>query len=324
MDGKDFISMQEYEELKEKYEKLEKKHAKLGGRVDTILKMNDRTFKTFFDKNQKAEKFYKRFDTIMKQSDKQSKHWLLENEKKEQMLMAQSKMASMGMMIDNIAHQMKQPLNIISTASGLMELKREMDELDDEDFINYTSKIVNTTKYLSETIDNFSSFFHHKNIIEDFSLTTIIVKSKQLLESKFEGKDIRIVHELNDVVMSGVENDLIQVITNLLSNSIDALAEKEEDRLIFIKSSVLADHIEIEFGDSAGGIDEAIIKDIFKAHFSTKEKENGSGIGLHMSKMILKEKFDGEITVFNKEYSYNSKNHTGACFIIKIPKDDIE
>ena len=323
MEDNNFISKKEYDELKEKYEKLNKKHSKLESRMGAILKINDRTFKTFFDKNQKAEKFYKRFDTILKQGDKQSKHWLIENEKKDHLLMEQSKMASMGKMIDNIAHQMKQPLSIISTSSTLMELKKEMDSLSDEEFIKYTSKITDTTKYLSETIDNFSRFFHHKKLKDKFSLTTIIVKSKQLLESKFKGKGIKIVHELNDVMIIGVENDLIQVITNLLSNSIDALMDKKEQKYIFIRSSVLGEHIEIEFGDSAGGIDKKIINDIFKSHFSTKKREDGSGIGLHMSRMIIEEKFGGNINVFNKEYSYNDKSYMGACFIISIPKNDI-
>ena len=76
----------------------------------------------------------------------------------------------------------------------------------------------------------------------------------------------------------------------------------------------------LEFGDSGCGIDENIIQDIFKSHFTTKEKDKGTGIGLHMSKMIVEDKLDGKIIASNKKFKYKDKAFTGACFKITLPR----
>jgi len=313
-------TLEKYQALEDDYKKLQIKYDKLHHRFNSVIKMNDKTFKHIFNKNIKSQKLQKRFNVIIKQSDKQSKHWLVENEKKEQLLSEQSKMALMGNMIENITHQMKQPLSLITTASSSLELKKEMDMLSDEEFAKYTKKIMDASKYLSDTMDNFKNFLHPNSHKESISLTNTIVKSKQLLESKFKGKDIKIIHEVNDIEVILVENDLIQVITNILSNSIDALETIDTKRLIFISTYIDENTITVEFGDSGGGIDPNIIKNIFKPHFTTKSEDKGSGIGLFMSKNIIEEKLKGKIEVSNKEFYYKNQVYKGACFSITIPK----
>jgi len=314
------ITKKQYDELYDKYIQLEQRYKKQTKRINSIIKMNDRNFKIFFNKSVTADKIDKRIKVILKQSDKQSKHWLVENDKKDKFITKQSKMADMGEMIGNIAHQMKQPLSIILTSSTALELKKEMNILTDKEFLEFTNNINKTTQYLSETIDSFRNFFNDDRTKQELSIDNIIIRSKQLLESKFKGQNIKIIHELDDVKVFGVENDLIQVFTNLFSNSIDALAKKESDKLIFITSVVQKDNTIIEFGDSAGGIKEDIINNVFKMHFSTKSKENGSGIGLHMTRMIIENKFNGTIDVENQSTQYKNKTYTGAYFKINIPK----
>jgi len=304
-----------YEELEIKYNKLQKEHQELQDQYNSTSK----DIASFFNKDLPQDKLIKRFNTIMKQSDKQSKHLLQDNEKQEELLINQSKLASMGEMIENIIHQMKQPLSLISTASSAMEIKKEMDMLDDKELLTFTKKITNATEYLSKTIDNFGSFFYNDKNKQKFPLATVIVKSKQLLESKFKGKQIKIIHELSDIIVLGIDNDMVQVITNMLSNSVDALETVDTQRLIFIKSNQIDNSIIIEIGDSAGGIDDSIIKRIFDSHFTTKDKNQGTGIGLHMSKMIIENSYNGTIKVENKDYTYNSGVFKGACFTIKIP-----
>ena len=301
-----------YKELKLKYNKLEK-------RFNSVMKMNDRTMKNFFIKNVKAHKLNKRFNTIIKQSDRQARHLLDDNEKQEQLLIEQSKMASMGEMLENIAHQMKQPLSLITTSSGALELQKEMDMLSDEEFIQYTHKISEATKYLSDTIDNFRDFFQENKIKQKFSITSTVIKSKKLLETKFKHQDIKLIHELSDIELYGIKNEFIQVITNLLSNSIDALNQNKHEKLIFITLSISENNIIIKFLDSAGGIKDNIISKIFDAHFTTKDKENSSGIGLHMTKMIIENNFFGKITVNNNNFTYNENSYIGAEFTIILP-----
>ncbi len=301
-----------YEELKLKYDNLEK-------RFNSVMKMNDRTMKNFFIKNVKAHKLNKRFNTIIKQSDRQTKHLLNDNEKQEQLLIEQSKMASMGEMLENIAHQMKQPLSLITTSSGALELQKEMDILSDEEFIQYTHKISEATQYLSDTIDNFRDFFQENKIKQKFSITSAIIKSKKLLETKFKDQNIKLIYELSDIELYGIKNEFIQVITNMLSNSIDALKQNENEKLIFITSSISKNNIIIKFWDNAAGIENNIISKIFDAHFTTKDKENGSGIGLHMTKMIIENNFLGKITVDNHNFTYNENSYIGAEFSIILP-----
>jgi len=316
MENSDFVSKEDYEELQNRYNDLEVRHRNLH----SSLQSEDEQISTLFSKNITSTRANKRFQTIMKQSDKQSKNLLIINQKQEELLIEQSKMASMGEMLEDISHQMKQPLSLILTSSSTLELKKEMNILSDKEFLDFTNKITEATNYLSDTIDNFKNFFDTHQDQEKFSLTTIIVKSKQLLESKFKNKNIKIVHELNDILLIGIPNSLIQVITNLLSNSIDAIEKNRSDKLIFIKSSLENDKISIEFGDSGGGIDESIFKDIFHAHFTTKERKEGSGVGLHMSKIIVEKTFHGTITVSNEKFFYNDKTYTGACFKITLPR----
>ena len=115
---------QELKKLQEEYDQLQAKHNKLNSRLYAILRMNDRAMKTFFNKSLKADALNRRFYKILKQGDKQSKHWLVENDKKDELIIQQSKLAMMGEMIENITHQMKQPLSLITTASTAMEIKK--------------------------------------------------------------------------------------------------------------------------------------------------------------------------------------------------------
>lgn len=301
---------QNYNKLKQDYEALEKEYNNLKVEITTNNK------EKLFAKHISHQRSNKRLKTIMKQSDKQSKSLLKTHEDQEKILIQQSKMVSMGEMIENISHQMKQPLSLISTASSSLQLSSEMDNLDKKTLEIYTKKILEATTYLSDTIDNFKDFFREDKLKTDFSLINIIVKSKQLLEAKFKNQNIRIIHELNDIVVTGVANELIQVITNLLSNSIDAMEDKTEHKLIFITSQIKDDTIVIKVKDTGGGIDENIMKDIFKAHFTTKCEEKGTGIGLHMSKLIVNNTFKGNITVENQQFTYDDNAHSGACFII--------
>lgn len=313
------IDKKDYDELQSKYDKLERKYNKLNSRIHSMMKINDRTMKTIFNKNISIERSNKRLKVIMKQSDKDGKRLLILNENKTERLLEQSKMASMGKMIENISHQMKQPLSLIMTSATALELQKELNMLSDKDFSDFISRIVDSTEYLSETIDNFKNFFQDDKIKKELDLTEIIIKSKRLLETKFEGTNIKIVHDLDDIVFMGISNELIQVITNLLSNSIDAMENMKIDKFIFITSLFKDDKVVIEFKDTGGGIKEDIMGNIFDTHFTTKGKNKGSGIGLDMSRMIIEDTFRGSINVNNETFNHNSNIYYGACFTIVLP-----
>ena len=267
------------------------------------------------------DKLDKRLSLILKQGDSQGKHLLSVNENSEKLLIDQSKKASMGEMLENIAHQMKQPLSLILSSSSALQLQKEMDILTDDDFNRLTTKISEASMYLSNTIDNFKNFFQNEKSKKEFPLTKILEQSKQLLEAKFKNQDITIVHETNDVVIMGIENELVQVITNLFSNSIDAMENQENHKIIVVKSELdeSQKNIIIHVGDSGGGIPADILDNVFNAHFTTKDKDKGSGIGLHMSHLIITSTFKGTIKVFNQDFDHDDNSHSGAFFELIFP-----
>jgi len=196
--------MNEYDELKNKYDLLEKKFKKLNDQLNFIVKRSDKTMKTIFNENISMARSNKRMNIIMKQSDKQSKALLVANEEKSNQLKEQSKMASMGKMIENISHQMKQPLSLIMTSATAMELQKELNLLTDDEFDGFTKRITDSAEYLSETIDNFKNFFQDDKKRKELNLTQVIVQSKLLLDGKFKGSGIKIIHNLDDIIFLGV------------------------------------------------------------------------------------------------------------------------
>ena len=244
-----------------------------------------------------------------------------QKEEQEKILYQQSKMAAMGEMLGNIAHQWRQPLSSISTASTGVKLQKEMDILKDEDLIYSMDNINKSAQYLSQTIEDFRNFFNPKNNKhKESNLVDIVEKTLFLINSQFKAKDITIIKNIDDISISILENEFIQVLINILNNSRDALLEVEdsEEKLIFIESRKEDEFIILDIYDNGNGIDETIINRVFEPYFSTKYKKQGTGIGLYMSQEIIIKLLNGNILVSNKSYKYNNKWYKGACFEIKL------
>ncbi len=243
---------------------------------------------------------------------------------KDQILSRQSKMASMGEMIANIAHQWRQPLGAISSAIISMKIKYELEKFDLEskdgrsECLEFTNKKLNDIseyiQILSTTIDDFRNFFKHQKDKENFDLNDIVNKSIKLLESNFQGNNIKIINKVQHYKMSGFGNELAQVIINILNNSRDALLSDDDNTDKFIKISSKAENgfVEVNICDSGGGIKDDIIDKIFEPYFTTKHSSSGTGIGLYMSEEIITKHMNGIISVENKDL--------GASFTIRIPQ----
>lgn len=244
----------------------------------------------------------------------------LEKEQHEKILYQQSKMAAMGEMLNNIAHQWRQPLSTISTAATGIKLQKDMDILKDEDLSHAMDNINKSAQYLSQTIEDFRNFFNPKNSsFKEISLEESIEKSLALVEAQFKAKSITIVKNIEEIRLFTLENEFIQVLINILNNSRDALLENTIDnKLIIINSKVDNERVTIEILDSANGIDEEIITRVFEPYFTTKYKSQGTGIGLYMSQEIVTKLLKGRIIVSNKEFKYENKYHKGASFKIEL------
>ncbi len=168
-----------------------------------------------------------------------------EKRKNERYHFHQSKMASMGEMIGNIAHQWRQPLSSISTIASGMSLNIEMKNFEKHQAITQLKQIVGTTKYLSQTIDDFRSFYKVDRAKEDFNLSDAVNKSVSLSIATMSSSYIKFVLNLDEKLTTyGLRNEFTQSLLNLLTNAKDALVENinvEEKKvynlLIYIKKN---------------------------------------------------------------------------------------
>lgn len=255
------------------------------------------------------------FTNITKEKDQEE---LLK--KKEQMLFQQSKMASMGEMLENIAHQWRQPLSVISTAASGVQIKKEFQILNDEYLDDSLKLIVSSTQHLSKTIDDFRNFFRQDKEKVEFLLTDCIEKTLNIVSSKFVSRGIKLEKNFTDITILGFQNELVQVIMNILNNARDALESiAEDDRMIFISTHIDKDNAILIITDTAGGIKDEILEKIFEPYFTTKHQSQGTGIGLYMSREIITKHIHGTLLAENKTFIHHEKSYTGASFIISVP-----
>jgi len=233
-------------------------------------------------------------------------------------LLSTSRSAAMGEMISMIAHQWRQPLSVINTLMATVKIKQELDILDKVTLNESFSKIEETVKYLSDTIDDFRDYFKPNKVIKDVSLTEVINKSTTFLIPEMKLLDINYTQNIGtEIKIKTYQNELIQCVINILKNSIDAFSENSIDKqTISLNVEEKNTHLTLCFSDNAGGIDSQIIKKIFEPYFSTKAK-NGTGLGLYMTKTIIEEHLKGKITIKSSsdntdvliELPYNIENH---------------
>lgn len=242
-----------------------------------------------------------------------------ELKRKDDLLFQQSKMASMGEMIESIAHQWRQPLSIINTIASNINLQKEMNQLSDEKLSSSMIYIQESVNYLSSTIDDFRNFFKPGKRMKYFKITSTIEKTLKLTSSQFKSHEIEIIKNIESIEVYSLENELIQVFINILNNAKDALLEKAHKRYLFISVQQEDTHLIIKIKDNAGGIKNNINNKIFDPYFTTKHHSQGTGIGLFMSQEIITKHLRGTISVTNAEYTYKKDKCIGAEFIITLP-----
>ena len=244
----------------------------------------------------------------------------MEKQQKDEIIYQQNKIVAMGEMISNIAHQWRQPLSVISTAATGLKLQKEANILDDKQLIKSLTAINDSAQYLSNTINDFRDFLSpNNNKIKEFKISDTLKRGFNLVNTKFVSKKIEIIQDIKDFTIVSIENALLQVLINILTNAYDVLETKEDQkRLIFIKTYKKNDSYFIEIKDNAGGIAKDIINRIFEPYFTTKYKSQGTGIGLYMSKEIIKKHLKGDIFVSNEQFTYKNISYVGAKFIVEI------
>ena len=248
---------------------------------------------------------------------------LREHEKEnEKILYQQSKMASMGEMIGNIAHQWRQPLSVISTiASGIM-VQKEYGMFKEDHLVDDMDKIVKQTAHMSKTIEDFRDFFKSDKEKILFNVKDTIRQNIDLIEASFKNHNITIDPKINqDIELFGYQNELTQALINILNNAKDQLIklDKEELKLVSIETIIQNNMVEINITDNGGGVPKDIIDKVFDPYFTTKHQSQGTGIGLYMTHEIIVKHFNGQLYVTNVDFTYENKTYTGARFTIALP-----
>jgi C4-dicarboxylate-specific signal transduction histidine kinase len=250
---------------------------------------------------------------------------------KDQIFFQQAKMASMGEMLANIAHQWRQPLGSINSVIIGLKSKLSIEKFDlttskgREECITHIddklSNIENYTNMLSHTIDDFRNFFKPNKERSEVMVSELISTSLNLLSANFQDSQIEIHTNLQNIKITTLENELTQVLLNILNNAKDALTKSscQPLRLIMISTKSENNFLTISIKDSAGGIKEEIKEKIFDPYFTTKHQTNGTGIGLYMSKEIIEKHLHGKLSAKNIHFQYNNLHCTGAEFTISLP-----
>tara|TARA_B100001063_G_scaffold247239_1_gene291590 strand:+ start:3251 stop:6028 length:2778 start_codon:yes stop_codon:yes gene_type:complete len=253
-------------------------------------------------------------------TDRKNIEFELENQNRK--LINSEKLASMGEMIGNIAHQWRQPLSVISTGVTGMQIQKEMDYLSDKVFYNTCDIINENVQYLSQTIEDFRNYIKGSHKKEVFNIYQNINRFLSLVQGSIKSDDIKIVFNKQDNInINGYENELIQCYLNIFRNSRDAFKENQiKERYFSIKIFEDNKKIKIQFQDNAGGIPDNILPKIFEPYYTTKHQSQGTGLGLYMTYNLINQSMNGSVEVSNIIYKVEEKEYKGTEFIITLPR----
>ena len=229
-------------------------------------------------------------------------------------LMQAEKLATLGEMIGNIAHQWRQPLSAISSTASGMKVQHELGIFDSDDIPSQTQSIIDKATFLSETINTFRDFIKADKTYRELTLQDEIKQALNITSAVLKDSQIEFIDNIDyedKIVLKMVSGELPQVIVNIINNAKDVLIEKEIENPQISISLEVSNRVIISIEDNAGGIPDDILGRIFEPYFTTKHKTQGTGLGLHMSYQIIQDSLQGAL--------YASNSDIGAKFFIELP-----
>lgn len=236
------------------------------------------------------------------------------NAEKTKQLVQQSRLAQMGEMISMIAHQWRQPLTAISATTNNLLIRMMLDEkITSDELREEINLISNYSQHLSMTIDDFRNFFKSDKNKVQTTLENIVNNSISIVKSSIDSNGITLEINFNcNKYLNLFATEINQVVLNLIKNAEDAIVENLViNSKIEIKTYIENSNAVLEIIDNAGGVPEDIMDKIFDPYFSTKKTKEGTGLGLYMSKIIINDHCNGNLSVQNYE--------NGAIFKVEIP-----
>ncbi len=225
------------------------------------------------------------------------------NKQEQELMQQQAKMAAMGEMIGNIAHQWRQPLNALSALNIGLSMKFKMGKLDEEAIEKFKKKSNEIIQNMSVTIDDFKNFFQPNKIKSTFTIEEAVEHSAKFIYDAYRQHKIALFINVDKkITINSYKNELIQVLLNILNNSKDAIVENKIDKpCVKIFTQEDKHEIKILIQDNAGGVSDEVLARMYEPYFTTKFKSHGTGIGLYMSKMIIEESMEGTLLSENRD-----------------------
>lgn len=302
----DFLNT-DYIKLQDNLQILLKNYKRKSSRLDKILHQSDKQQAKLLQLNEELNIYKNHLE------DKVEKE-IANRKEKEKMLLQQSKLAAMGEMMDAVAHQWKQPINLINMQVDMVKYDFEDGLIDAKYIEEFQKKVSSQVTHMTNTLNEFRSFFRPNKEVEEFNVSNMIDKVLLLVNDEFVKNKIKIeIDKQVNFTLNGIENEFKHLILNIINNSKDAFNDNNiEKRIIYIRLKEDENSKSIEIHDNAGGIPEYVISDIFKANVTTKAEGKGTGIGLYMSSQIAS-KHHGTLTVINE--------NGGAKFIFLYKKN---
>jgi len=218
-------------------------------------------------------------------------------------------------MMSMIAHQWRQPLSTSSLMITNYKINAMFENKPSDARDEILDNISDTLLYLSDTIDDFQTYFKPDKQKNSCELSKVLDRTKSFSKARLDNCGVSLhVECAEDIKVESYFNELVQIIMNIVNNSIDAIIEsKSVEKEIFITCKEENKKILIQIRDTGGGMREDILERVFEPYFSTKG-QNGTGLGLYMAKMIVNKYIDGDISVENIE--------GGAQFTISFLQPD--
>ncbi|WP_345969961.1 MULTISPECIES: sensor histidine kinase [Sulfurimonas] len=235
---------------------------------------------------------------------------------KDRIMILQSRQAAMGEMIENIAHQWRQPLNQLSLIQSNIFFEYQLGNLSEKKMQTYQEQSETLMEYMTHTIDDFRNFFMPNRARENFCICGAIEKVLELFRPTLNRYNIGIDLKCDGRPGAlGHENEFSQVMLNLLNNAKDAMLEHGTKKpQVTIRVQTGGTMIMVAVCDNGGGVADDIIDRVFDPYFTTKFKSQGTGIGLYMVKTIMEKSMNGGVSVQNRG--------AGACFILELPQKE--
>ncbi len=274
--------------------------------------------KLIYDLNESVNEKTRELRKLNKELEDKVKLEVEQNRQKDKIMYQHSRLASMGEMVGNIAHQWRQPLNSLSIIIQSFGIKNMRGQLSDEFIEKQVNEGIRISNTMSKTIDDFRNFFNPNKSKEYFNLKDTINETLKFAQEK----DIEITLNCKeDINIFGYKNEFTQVILNLLNNSVDQFnkIKGKYDKKVLIDVKRKNDIQQINFIDNAGGIKEEIMEKIFDPYFTTKHQSVGTGIGLFMSRQIIQKQMKGEMNATNIELNFDHNSYKCAKFEILLP-----